>query len=543
MLQIINLTKIIGPKKIFENISFNLADNQKCAVIGRNGIGKSTIFNIICNLDKDYSGNITKSKNLVVIKTNQEFKLDETITPLDFILDSIPRYRELHKIIKDYENDPKHDSEEIEKFSDAIQMFHDLNLHNVENEILVKLEGFDISFEQALSPMITMSGGEKRFVDLVRVLMSHSDLILFDEPTNDMDYVGKGVFIEWLRNFKKSCAIITHDRDILMEVDKIIELSKYEAKEYYGNYSDYLKQNSTNTVTAIKKYESELDLLAEYKRKRDYFYSRKAYGGNDKVQYEKYKILYDDLYRTVEKPDFWIDQNTIQSQSKVVVEKYESYKSKNIEIRGKSETRFKGNIELISLIDLSIGYDKPLVENVNAKLFIGDHIEIRGRNGAGKSTIIKAILSMYSGNHPKTILAGKILINSNLRIGIYQQEVDKTLFDKTIAEVIGSYHTLFGMEFNDEIIKQVLSTYLFDPILDRDLLVRDCSGGQKARLQIIKMLINQPDVIILDEPTNHLDLPSIEELENMIRNFKGAVIYVSHDEVFRKFMGGKTIQV
>jgi ATP-binding cassette subfamily F protein 3 len=175
----------------------------------------------------------------------------------------------------------------------------------------------------------------------------------------------------------------------------------------------------------------------------------------------------------------------------------------------------------------------------------GTNLEMRGRNGSGKSTFLRSIIYTYQnqGEYPSTVLEGSIKFNPKVRLGVYEQEVSSEYLDFTLSEMIGKFHNDLNLEFNNQELSRILSNYLFDPKVDKDLKLRDCSGGQKARVQIIKMLLNSPNLIILDEPTNHLDLPSVEELENMLKEFKGCIIYVTHDNYFRKNIGGEILTI
>lgn len=203
--------------------------------------------------------------------------------------------------------------------------------------------------------------------------------------------------------------------------------------------------------------------------------------------------------------------------------------------------------DMINIENLSLGYhrDNKLVENLNVKLKYGTNLEVRGRNGSGKSTFLKSIIYTFDNNGglPSTIIDGTIKLNPKVRLGVYEQEIGTEYLDLTLAEMIHKFHDDLKLEFNGQELSRLLSNYLFDPKVDTDLKLRDCSGGQKARVQIIKMLLNNPNLIILDEPTNHLDLPSVEELENMLKEFKGCIIYVTHDNYFRKNIGGEVLEI
>jgi ATPase subunit of ABC transporter with duplicated ATPase domains len=250
----------------------------------------------------------------------------------------------------------------------------------------------------------------------------------------------------------------------------------------------------------------------------------------------------DELQKVMVKPSFWIDQQSVEGMSKKVTDRYDKYKTKNISIT--TDSSDSGFMNLLSVHDLSVGYSNPLFEAVSFGLNSGDRAEIRGRNGAGKSSLIKLILDITNGKSSKLkIFKGSIEPEKALRIGYYEQEIDNKLLDSTLSEAIESVYIENSIPVNQEKIMQIAAQYLFDPRADLNLKLKQLSGGQKARFQIIKMLAPEPNMLILDEPTNHLDLPSIEELESALLGYSGAILYVSHDNYFRDKLGGSIINI
>jgi ATPase subunit of ABC transporter with duplicated ATPase domains len=193
---------------------------------------------------------------------------------------------------------------------------------------------------------------------------------------------------------------------------------------------------------------------------------------------------------------------------------------------------------LVAARNLSLGYDKPLFEGVNIDLREGEAVELRGRNGAGKTTVIKGIL----GTEGITTYAGDITLDRHMRVGIYEQEVSKHYFDLPLADAIEKMYLDRDLEISQTRIRSLMHDYLFTEE-DGKVPLKRLSGGQKARFQLIAMLANNPGLLILDEPTNHLDLPSIEELETALGRYSGAILYVSHDGYFRNVIGGEVVQI
>jgi ATP-binding cassette subfamily F protein 3 len=385
-------------------------------------------------------------------------------------------------------------------------------------------------------------------VELVKVTLSEADLALIDEPTNHMDYVAKATFIEWLAETKQAVVVITHDRDVLGVVDRIVEIKDRGAKSFRGNYDDYLKQNGHTTMNAVEQYEYDQRALANLQRQIMSARAKKT-GSAGKTQV-KFTILenrlqrqYDALAATIKKPSFWIDQETVGQMQGKAVEKYDRYKAKNIRIHtgdGSDSSRRA----LVGVTDLSLGYDAPLFEHMTFSLAVSERLELHGRNGVGKSTLVKAIRAAAGdGKLESRIFGGLIVTDPKLRIGVYEQEIDEHYLSLTLAEAITRIHRERSVTINDQRVRQLLSDYLFDPTIDGQLPISRLSGGQKARFQLIAMLCHDPNLLILDEPTNHLDLPSIEELEKALDRFAGAILYISHDSYFTNNVGGEVVEI
>jgi ATPase subunit of ABC transporter with duplicated ATPase domains len=223
---------------------------------------------------------------------------------------------------------------------------------------------------------------------------------------------------------------------------------------------------------------------------------------------------------------------------------YQQYKAKNISLDTKSKESKTSRL-LVEARELSLGYgDKPLFDGVNFSLREGERIRLHGRNGAGKTTLVNAIMAKVEGKEVESqLLAGTIATEKELKLGLYEQEIDAKFLPLTLAEAIEASCIEKGVPVGEQKIKQLLGNYLFNPMTDGDTPIERLSGGQKARFQLIRMLLSEPLLLILDEPTNHLDLPSIEELEDALSNYHGAVIYISHDSYFADKVGGNTIKI
>jgi len=547
MIADINITeKSFGPKMLMSGIKFSVDDGEKIGLIGRNGVGKSTLFNVLAGLDLDYSGEIIYKRGATVVATAQEHHHVQDVTVLQYILFGLPEYTKLSEVIDTYPTIMSDDLNMINKYTDAIARFTDKGFYQIEDQIERELENFQLKGvgRQLFSKL---SGGQKRLVEVVKVMHSDADLALIDEPTNHMDYVAKAQYIDWMKNAREAMIVITHDRDVLANVDRIVEIKDGEALSYGGNYDAYLRQNAMSTGMRMNDFEMIEKRISNLKTKIiDYRRLKEKSRNPPTIQRfkrleEKSKTELTELQK-IDKPTFWIDKESVSALNYKVASQYNKFKAKNIKMNIKSDESRSRHV-LVSARDLSLGYDSALFEGVNIDLREGEALQLVGRNGAGKTTLIKALLdSRRSLKNSVNIFKGEIHLDSQVRVGIYEQEISPKYFKLSLEQAIEKMYLDKDLAISNTKIRGLISDYLFDDG-DRKIRLDKLSGGQKARFQIISMLANDPQLLILDEPTNHLDLPSIEELETALAKYSGAIIYVSHDEYFQRAIGGEVLLI
>ena len=540
--------KSFGNKQLLQNVKFSIDEGEKVGLIGRNGIGKSTLFGILLGRDQDFSGEVIFRKGSVIASTQQEYSSVGEQTVLDFILNDLPEYAHLSKLLRELPEKMGEDMELIEKYTDALNRFQEKNFHFIEDKIKAELRDFSLGgFESR--QMKTLSGGQKRLVDTIKIIHSKADLALVDEPTNFMDSHAKNRFLNWMNNSNEAVLVITHDRDVLSKVDRIIEIRDGKTYIFKGNYDDYLRANMFSTTNQIQDFESIQRRIANLKDKvREY--QRMKEKARDPSTIQRFKWLENksreelaDL-ELIEKPSFWIDQANVENLGFKAAKSYQKFKAKNVKIGIKNEET-RSVRSLVWAENLALGYGsledalenkngaKILFENVNFNLKVGGILEIFGRNGVGKTSLIKTIFGVE--NEKAEIYDGKIFLDESARVGIYSQEIGSEFFEMNLRDAIEKIYLDQNISITEEKIYRILHQYLFSTE-DFETPIRELSGGQKARFQLIKMLSNEPQILILDEPTSHLDLPSIEELERALKNYSGAIIFVSHDDYFRKVM-------
>lgn len=537
-------SKSIQNKQLFSGLRFSVQDKEKVAIIGRNGVGKTTLFRMLTKLDTDFAGAISSRRGAVIVATAQEHHNLGSQTMLEYIVTNLPEYQALKTVLDTYPDTMGDNMRLIHEYSDALERFGALDYYTVEDRVLQSLDAYQL-LDKAELPMKSLSGGQKRFAELIRVEHSHADLALIDEPTNHMDYIAKEAFLKWFDANQRSVVVITHDRDVLTQVDRIVEIKDFKAQNYIGNYDAYLKQNAQSTTTRMHDYEVTKRQIANLKDKVVQFrrLKEKARDPDTIKQFKRREntaIAELTELEKIEKPSFWIDQESVSNLKPSIEASYHEHKSRTIKIKRVAHDERRR--ELLRLEGVQVGYDTPLFKPLHLVIETGERVRIVGRNGAGKTTLVRSIINSLQ-TRSQTLLQGTIKADTKLRINTYEQEIDDALLKGTLGNAIRHIYETFDLPSSDEVVRRTLSDYLFDPYEDLNHAVADLSGGQKARLQLIQLFANSPNLIILDEPTNHLDLPSIEELESVLKQYKGALIYISHDSYLSKNLSGQQIDL
>ena len=540
--------KSFGDKTLMKDVKFSVDDGEKVGVVGRNGVGKSTLFGILAGTDNDYTGEVVFRRGITVATTAQEHHGLGEQTVMSYILSGLPEYSKLKKIIDEYPLTMGDNMRKIEEYTQALERFDQKGFYQIEEKIERELSNFQLE-GFGNRKISSLSGGQKRLVEIVKIMHSEAHLALIDEPTNHMDYVAKQQFIDWMNSQPhQAMLIITHDRDVLGQVDRIVEIKDGQAVSYRGNYDAYLKQNAQATTAGMNNFEQIEKRIVNLKQKV-LDYQRLKEKSRNPGTIQKFKRLENEAraelaeLSEMEKPTFWIDKESVGRLDYKSAERYGKFKSRNIRLSMKDASSRSQHV-LVRAENVAVGIgERILFEDVNIDLREGEAIEIRGRNGAGKTTLIRMILaSGKSFDGGPVLYSGDIFLDPQVRIGVYEQEIDEKYLADPLEKAIEKLYMSRDLSISDTKIRQLLADYLFTDA-DRMTPLARLSGGQKARFQIIAMLANDPQLLILDEPTNHLDLPSIEELETALAKYSGAILYVSHDNYFREKLGGKVVQI
>ena len=498
------LTKSVGDKTVFKEISFIIHDLDRIGIIGVNGTGKTTLLDVVSErigFDGDVSP-FTKANGYKIAYLTQEPEFDDSKTVLDTVLSSDLREMAL---IREYETLMAEYSEENQAHLEKVMAEMDsLDAWSIESEVKTVLSKLGLS---DLSQKVgDLSGGLRRRVQLAQVLLNDADLLLLDEPTNHLDIDT----IAWLTNFlkssKKTVLFITHDRYFLDNVaTRIFELDQANLIEYQGNYQDYVR---------LKAEQDERDAAALHKKKQLYKQELawmrtqpQARATKQQARINRFKELKGEVHQTINNDDLEINFETSRIGKKVV------------------------NFEHV---DFAYEDGKQILSDFNLIMQNRDRIGIVGDNGVGKSTL----LNLINGDLVPT--AGVLDIGETVRIGYFSQQIKDMDESKRVInylqEVADEVKTTVGTTSITELLEQ----FLF-PRSTHGTQIAKLSGGEKKRLYLLKILIEKPNVLLLDEPTNDLDIATLTVLENFLNGFGGPVVTVSHDRYFLDKVANKIL--
>ncbi|MGG6821469.1 UNVERIFIED_CONTAM: ABC-F family ATP-binding cassette domain-containing protein [Staphylococcus pseudoxylosus] len=510
LLQLNDLTKSFDGEDIFNNVDFEVKTGERIGIVGRNGAGKSTLMKIIAGVEDYDSGHISKSKNLKLGYLTQQMTLNTDQTVFEEMSKPFEAMKNLEREMK-LETDwlaqhaDEYDTEtyksHIDRYEALSNQFEQQDGYQYESKIKTVLHGLNFSEADFDRPINDFSGGQKTRLSLAQMLLSEPDLLLLDEPTNHLDMETTQWLESYLNYFKGAIVIISHDRYFLDKiVTQIYDVALGDVQHYVGNYAQFIDQRDKYYEKRMQEYENQ---QAEIKRLETFVDKNIARASTTGMAKSRRKML--EKIERINKP--MIDA-----------------KSANIQFEFDRNT---GN-DVFHIKNLEIGYASPITKGITFEVTKGDHIAIIGPNGIGKSTLIKTIANIQNS------LNGTITTGANLKIGYYDQKQAEFKSNKTILDYLwDQYPTM-----NEKDIRAVLGRFLF---VQEDVkkIINDLSGGEKARLQLALLMLERNNVLILDEPTNHLDIDSKEMLEQALANFKGTILFVSHDRYFINELANK----
>jgi ATP-binding cassette subfamily F protein 3 len=508
-LQLANITLVLGAKRIFENLNWEIQSGQKIGLIGANGAGKSSLFKMI---EGEYSpelgGSITRARLITTGYLSQSPELDLTLTALDAALAGNPRVAEVHAELERVENslgDPEVYGNErrlqqaLELQHKLIEEYHALGGDSYPARVRELLLGLGLAQSELTKPLSVLSGGQKKLVGLARLLLVRPDILLLDEPDNHLDLPGK-IFLEKLiREYEGTVVLISHDRYLLdAAVTHIAELEDGKLALFEGDYSSFISDKEMRLARQEEMYRAQKHeinrLEAAIKR---YAIWGKVYDNEDFARKAKTMQKRLDKMDKVEKP---------------VLER----KRMDMRLNG-----WRGSNKVLELSGISKSFgSKQIFSNLNETIWHGERVGLIGANGAGKSVLLRMILGREQSD------VGEIKIGPSISIGHYAQEHETLDFNQTVLDAVR-----YAGEMSESRATAFLLHYLFT-YKQVSQKIGELSGGERSRLQLALVVLSGANFLLLDEPTNNLDIASAEVLEQALEDFEGTVLVISHDRYF-----------
>lgn len=504
LLQVQQVARYFGADTLFENVSLDVSDNSRIALVGRNGVGKSTLLKMIIGNESPDAGRITKKKGLTIGYLAQNTGLESDKTIYAEMLSVFERLQIMEKNLHEMEAkiaDPGADhsssaySQLLNQYDQLLHDFEEQNGYGYEAEVRSVLHGFHFEQEDYDRKISSLSGGQKTRLALAKLLLEQRDLLILDEPTNHLDIDTLTWLEGYVQNYKGALLIVSHDRYFLDRiVNEVYEISHHHSSYYKGNYSAYIDQKAERLRQDWKNYEKQ---QAEISKLEDFVNKNLVRASTTKRAQSRRKQL--EKMERLERPEG-------------------DEKGPHFKFTADSQS---GNI-VLTVKDAAIGYDGRIISSpINIDLRKNQVMAIVGPNGIGKSTLLKSVL----GQIP--FVKGSSEFGTNVKVGYYDQEQHNLHDKKTVLNELWDDHPTTP----EKDIRSILGSFLFIGD-DVSKVVHNLSGGEKARLLLTKLAMKNDNFLILDEPTNHLDIDSKEVLENAVMDFNGTVLFVSHDRYF-----------
>lgn len=502
------INKSYGFNNVLNNLSFDVKTNERVALIGSNGCGKTTTLKIIMGIESYDSGNISiRKESKIGYLTQMPPKEDDNVSAKSVYLRGVQELIDLENKINDFVENMSSNEKDIKLLDKLQEEFRISGGYSLKEKIEKIRNGFKITNELLDREYNKLSGGEKTLINLASIILSNPDILLLDEPTNHLDIDTLEWFEEYLSLYNGTVVIISHDRYFLdRTVNKIIEIENGNANIYHGNYSYYLK-------------ESEKRLMVEFQNYKNQQKEIKAL----KEAIERYKVW----GAKSDNPMFFRRAKAIETRLEKM-EVIEKPKTKSeLRINLNVEDRTSNRVMVISNLNLKIG-NKELLRNSHMEVYYKERVCLMGKNGAGKTTLIKNILNNTHDN---------IKLGTNIKIGYIPQEIRFDNEDLTIYEHMRKIFV--GSE--SELRSKLNQFYFTADNIDKK--VKNLSGGEKVRLKLLELILKNANFLILDEPTNHIDIDTREILEESLLAYDGTILFISHDRYFINKIATKIVMI
>ena len=514
ILDVNKINKTFGFGKLLEDVSFSVNEKERIAIVGDNGCGKSTLLKIIAKYEHPDSGTISLKKDCVVEYLEQGDVADSrTGTCYEILNSAFEKLHKMEKVLKDYELKLQTETNNkdidiiIKRYCNLQEEFTRLGGYEIDVQLNTIINGLKIDKKLLNREFNTLSGGERTLINMARILLSKPDLLLLDEPTNHLDIYRNEWLEDYINKYNGTVIIVSHDRYFLDKVaKKVIEIERGKIKQYIGNYSSYLQQKEDEETKEFQIYKVQQKKIEEM---------------------EKAIARLKEWGKLADNPTFFRRAKAIQSNlnrlKETAIEKPQE--TKTLPINFVATDRGSQNVVAVKNLKL-IAENKVLLNNANATILNGEKVAIIGINGCGKTTLINSILK---GDE-------NIKLGSNLHIGYLSQIIEFGNKEQTLLQYFIEETGIY-----EQLARSILFNFQFYKS-DATKRVGNLSGGEKLRLKLAIMLQQDINFLILDEPTNHIDISTREVLEETLTNFKGTLLFVSHDRFFINKVANKVIE-
>lgn len=514
-----NIIKNYGLKNVLNGMNLTLKTGERAAIIGCNGAGKSTVLKIIMKQENISAGTINIRKNATIGILRQIYEYEETNPNVyTFLQRSFEHFFELETKLKkledemSYEKDDEKISELLQKYGNVQQKYIQMGGYDIQEKFNKICSGLQINEKMLNQNYNDLSGGEKTIVNLGALLLKEPSILLLDEPTNHLDMEKLEWLEKFLKEYKGTILMVSHDRYFLDKIaTKTILLENGKEKIYFGNYSYFLKEDEKRTLAEFENYKNQQKMI---KKMKESIKTLRKFGelAKNEMFFKRAKSIEKKLAKIEQLPQVDLEQKTLLNFKLNI----DSRSGKDVVIINNLNKNFES---------------KNIFENANLQIHYGEKIALIGKNGTGKSTLLKIIMN------EDCEYTGEIKIGQSVNIGYIPQEINFEDDNQTILNFFEQFDNR-----NETEIRTSLAKYMFrgNDVFKK---VSSLSGGEKVRLILAKLLKQNINFLILDEPTNHIDIETRELLEEAIKEYSGTVLFVSHDRYFINNLAERIVEV